>query len=155
MELDTNGNPSFRLPSPNNNIVLAKTVYTDGDETIKMLNDPRLFNNLAGPPYPYTRECWDTWFAMLDKGETDAFTQMTRIDASKKLDYQTEPWTADGIPVGAIRKVDPVTGAQRFIGTIGVHRSNSLTWPDEDGTVNFTDGLEEREAGNVWELGCE
>ena len=62
MEFDKSNAPFLRLPPPHSNIILAVGRDSDGLAVISMLNDPMVYINLAGPPFPYTQAHFDAQF---------------------------------------------------------------------------------------------
>jgi hypothetical protein len=92
MEFDANNSPFIRLPAPNENIIITPSRYSDGDAVIELLSDPRVYMNLAGPPYPYGQEEWDSWFPILEKASKD----IKGMARSREVKKRRWPWKAMG-----------------------------------------------------------
>jgi hypothetical protein len=78
MEFDSNDSPIIRLSAPHTNITITPPRYSDGEAVISMLSDPRVYMNLAGPPYPYAQKEWDEWFPIIERAP------MTRYSNGRK-----------------------------------------------------------------------
>jgi hypothetical protein len=159
MEFDANNSPFIRLPAPNENIIITPSRYSDGDAVIKLLSDPRVYMNLAGPPYPYGQEEWDGWFPILEKASKDTLAEWLEVEKSRKEGGHGRKWVtgARGAPVSAIREVDPVTGEQRFIGSIDATRKNWLFYAVTEENKRKQEANDALEAGDPriqWDLGC-
>lgn len=157
MEFDSNNSPFLRLPAPHSNIILTPPRDSDGDAVIEILSDPRVYMNLAGPPFPYGQKEWDEWFPIIEKGAHDALLELREVEKAKKEGGSGTIWVK-GASVNAIRELDPVTSEQKFIGIIGIDRRDFVF---HDGNKETQMRKEENfafEAGNpgiTWELGCE
>ncbi|CAG8717560.1 15864_t:CDS:1, partial [Acaulospora colombiana] len=55
------GEPYLQLPYPHDNIRITPPRSDDVDTTVSYLNDPRIYEHLAGPPFPYTTENGIQW----------------------------------------------------------------------------------------------
>jgi len=125
MEFDANNTPFIRLPAPLTNIIIAPPLYSDGEAVIKIFNDPRVYMNLLGPPFPFMQKDWDERFALIQKSSSDALIQFREVVKSRAEGGAGDGrkpgsrWVDAGSPVSAIRELDPVTGEQNFIGSIG------------------------------------
>jgi hypothetical protein len=159
MEFDSNNSPFIRLSAPNQNIIITPSRYSDGDTVVKALSDPRVYMNLAGPPYPYGQKEWDDWFPMLEKASKDTLVEWREVERVRKEGGDGKRWVngAHGAPVTAIREVDPVTGEQKFIGSIDATRKNFSFYEDSEENKKKREVNDALEAGDPkinWELGC-
>jgi len=162
MEFDENNSPFIRLPAPHTNIIITPPCYSDGDAVITVLNDPRVYMNLAGPPFPYAKKDWDERFPMIEKATSDALTEWREVAKSRNEmgdgNQLEKRWMSRGLPVSAIRDVDPVTGEQKFVGDIGVRRREFMILEDQEERKRLIQENEALEAGDpeiAWEMGCE
>jgi len=139
----TTGEYYLPIPSPHSNLRL--TPYrpdSDPDFQVLYLNDPRVYQNLCGPPFPYLREHADAWNACAHARSQDLFEAMGRGDKY-----------IDGCPLRAIREVQE-DGSQIFIGDLNVdRRSNDVPWRAEDEKDNAT--KPNGDPTIVWSIGCE
>jgi hypothetical protein len=131
------------IPSPHSNLRL--TPYrpdSDPDFQILYLNDPRVYNNLSGPAFPYLREHADEWNAGQHALSQELFKALRRGDKY-----------IDGLPFKALREVQE-DGSQIFIGDVYVGRErNEVPWLAEDEKDNNTKPT--GDPATVWSLGCE
>jgi hypothetical protein len=159
MEFDANNSPFIRLPAPNENIIITPSQYSDGDAVIKLLSDPRVYMNLAGPPYPYGQKEWDSWFPILERASKNTLAEWREVEKSRKERGHGRQWVtgAHGAPVTAIREIDPVTGEQKFIGSIDATRKNWLFYGATEENKRRQEANDALEAGDPriqWDLGC-
>lgn len=120
-----------------------------------MLSDPRVYMNLAGPPYPYAQKEWDEWFPIIQKGSHDALLEWREAEKSRKDGGYEKRWVK-GAPVIAIRDVDPVNREQKLIGIIGVTRMDFMIKAASDENKRrqeVNEALDAGDPGIVWELG--
>ena len=156
MEFDSNDSPIIRLSAPHTNIIITPPRYSDGEAVIFMLSDPRVYMNLAGPPYPYAQKEWDEWFPIIERSSHDALLEWKEAEKSRKDGGYGKRWVK-GAPVIAIRDVDPVTREQKLIGIIGVARMDFMIKAANDENKRRQEVNEALDAGDpeiVWELGC-
>jgi len=157
MEFDSNYQPFLRLPAPLQNIIMTAPRYSDGEAVIEMLSDPRVYMNLAGPPYPYGQKEWDEWFPIIDKLTKNALIEFREIQKTRQEGGDGKFW-ADGAPMTAIREVDPTTGEQKFIGTLDATRTNYIFHgvnAENQRKQDENDALEVGDPKIDWALGCE
>jgi len=157
MEFDSTDTPILRLPAPLQNIIITPTRYSDGEGVIELLSDPRVYMNLAGPPYPYGQKEWDEWFPILDKLNKDALTELHNVLKTRKDGGEGRNWT-NGAPMTSIREIDPKTGEQKFIGMINATRTHFVFLGADEVSQRRQDENDALEVGDPridWDLGCE
>jgi hypothetical protein len=157
MEADSDNLPFLRLPAPNENIIFTMPRYSDGAAVIEILSDPRVYMNLAGPPYPYGQKEWDSWFPTMDKLCKNALAEWREVEKTRNQGGDGKLWT-NGVPFTAIREVDPTTGEQKFIGTLGTTRTNYIFHGADAGNQKKQDANDALEVGDPnidWTIGCE
>jgi RimJ/RimL family protein N-acetyltransferase len=113
--------------------------------------------NLAGPPFPYGRKEWDDWSAILERASKDTLAEWREVEKTRKEGGNGRQWV-NGAPVTAIREVDPVTGEQKFIGSIDVTRHNYTFHGVHEENQRKQDENDALAAGNPeidWSVGCE
>ncbi|KAJ5624793.1 hypothetical protein N7510_001102 [Penicillium lagena] len=119
----------LRLAEPLSNIIITPHRLNQLEETIdakvQLLNDPRIFLKLSGPPYPYLREHEEEWV----KTKCEAAEPVL---SALRVEFETsvkEQQFFDLCPFTVIREVteqDPKTGdplKDILIGDIGIDRS--------------------------------
>jgi len=124
---------------------------------IEILSDPRVYMNLAGPPYPYGQKEWDSWFPIMDKLCKDALGEWKDVENTRKKGGGGKLWT-NGVPFTAIREVDPTTGEQKLIGTLGTIRTNYIFHGadlENQKKQDANDALEVGDPNIDWTIGCE
>ncbi|PYH86728.1 hypothetical protein BO82DRAFT_349884 [Aspergillus uvarum CBS 121591] len=120
--------PYLRLPAPLSHIILTPHRLHQLEETVSakvpLLNDPRIYLNLTGPPYPYLREHAEEW---LKSSCAAAEPVLQALRTEFKTSVQQQQYF-DLCPFTVIREVieqDPETGHPRqdvLIGDIGIAR---------------------------------
>ncbi|PYI21628.1 hypothetical protein BO99DRAFT_379573 [Aspergillus violaceofuscus CBS 115571] len=120
--------PYLRLPAPLSHIILTPHRLHQLEETIaakvSLLNDPRIYLNLTGPPYPYLREHEEEWVKS-KCAAAEPVLQALRTEFKTSVQQQQY---SDLCPFTVIREVieeDPETGHPKkdvLIGDIGVAR---------------------------------
>jgi hypothetical protein len=151
MEFDKDGSPFIPFPAPHEDLRLSVSIYTDGEVMQKILNDPRVYTNLLGPPFPYTQKSWDEWWLISSKVSDDSITELQEIQQGKRK------WVGAGSPITVIRKMNS-DGTGVFIGNIGIRRREFFSIQNEVERKRAKDENDALEAGDpriVWEIGCE
>lgn len=138
----TTGEYYLPIPSPHSNLRLTPCrPDSDPDFQVLYLNDPRVYQNLCGPPFPYLPEHADAWNARARVRSQELFEAMGRGDKY-----------IDGCPLRAIREVQG-DGSQILIGDFRVDRQpNGVPWLAEDEKDNETKST--GDPSIVWLLGC-
>lgn len=151
MQLDANNEPFIPLPAPHNNIILTPPRFADADAAIACLNDPTVYMNLSGPPFPYTQENSKEWTSILSKATSDALKEFRAAQGD-----DGKRWVSQ-IPVSAIREMDADSGEGKFIGEVTIRRRvyESVTDPVE--RKRLQEENEALKAGDPrieWAFGC-
>ena len=140
----TTGEVFLRLPAPHENIIITPPRDSDAADIAIILNDPRVYKNLIGPPLPYHPHHAEEWL------------KKTKNESDKILEDLREGKTmVDGCPVQHIREVRP-DGTDLFLGDLSVSRNG---WPevtDEELRENMTKENLDKPVGDpsiVWTLG--
>lgn len=159
MEVDAEGLPFLRLPHPHTNIIITLPRYSDGEEVLIAFNDPRVYMNLANPPFPYTLPDWEWAFERFSSTSNRALDELIKVEAARQTisTSETEKWVGSAMPMISIREVNSANGEQRFIGNINVRRGDFMTTVDPDERKRLADANQAMEAGDErieWELGC-
>jgi len=140
----TTGEVFLRLPAPHENVIITPPRDSDAVDIALILNDPRVYKNLIGPPLPYRPHHAEEWLR-------------TTKDKSDKIleDLREGKMVVDGCPVQHIREVRS-DGTDLFLGDLSVSRNG---WPevtDEELRENMTKENLEKPVGDpsiVWTLG--
>ncbi|CAD6442165.1 6f35f2f7-e47e-469f-ac4b-9e2603baaaf1 [Sclerotinia trifoliorum] len=154
-------NPSLTLNSPNpkhKNIILTRPRTTDAEPTIPAFNNPSIYLNLTGPPFPYAQESFDSFFTeVLDKNVRIAVAELWDAREAER-NKEGKSWVG-AIPFPSIREVVVDERGRRrelFIGQVEVRRRGFVTVLDgekREGLVG--ENLERRvgDEGIEWEIG--
>lgn len=104
------GEVYLQLPAPHSNIRITPPRLSDVDGMVEHMNDPRIYEFFASPPFPYTQQHGLDWSARA-------------IDSCKMVleDLAEGNQFVNGCPVRSIREVQE-DGSDVFIGDIGIMR---------------------------------
>ncbi len=161
----------FRIlvPHPTSSIILTPPTIDDGRDVVAALNDPRVYMNLNGPPYPYTEDDYLGWYGVIEEAARTSSEEMHAIESSWQIAQEAaqnpggcrKKWMGRSWWVSAIREViseRPETGEEtKFLGEITVRRSGFLFILDEAERQKKTDENNSLEAGDpkiLYEVGC-
>ena len=126
-----------------------------------MMNDPRVYMNLAGPPFPYTEKVWEEFFPIAQKSPGEALAEWkdiekSRNEAAKAGEEEVKRWMGR-VPVESLREIDPETKEQKYIGSISIRKTAFLGIKDKAERERLVAENESRKAGDpliYWEIGC-
>jgi len=140
----TTGEVFLRLSAPHENIIITPPRDSDAADITLILNDPRVYKNLLGPPFPYLPQHAEEWLR-------------TTKDKSDKIleDLREGRTVVDGCPVQHIREVRS-DGTDLFLGDLSVRRNDWLELEDEELREKMMKVNSERPVGDpsiVWTLG--
>ncbi|RAH71177.1 GNAT family N-acetyltransferase [Aspergillus aculeatinus CBS 121060] len=155
--------PYLRLPAPLSHIILTPHRLHQLEETIAdkvpLLNDPRIYLNLTGPPYPYLREHEEAWV----KSKCAAAEPVLR---ALRAEFQTsvpQQEYFDLCPFTVIREVteeDPQTGHPKqdvLIGDIEIARYMFYEYrhdsPERAEAQRLNNELPPGDEGIAWGIG--
>ncbi|KAH8119298.1 GNAT domain-containing protein [Phellopilus nigrolimitatus] len=113
----------LQLAAPLQNIIITPPRLSDAPAITQILNDPRVYKTLEGPPCPYLLEHAESWITSVKK-ESDVVLKALEDVAEKER--QIEHGAAglvvvNGCPVRALREVQD-DGTDIFLGDIGISR---------------------------------
>jgi hypothetical protein len=149
MEFDAHNIPYLRLPPPHNSITLNTYRDTDAPTLISMLNNPAVYMNLAGPPFPYLQEHHDSKVATMEAKTAKVLKELREFEKERK-------W-ASAAPFSVIREIDGESGEDRVLGDLVLRRSDFFDVDDErerETIKSRNDALEAGDPDIVWEIGC-
>ena len=140
----TTGEVFLRLPAPHENIIITPPRDSDAADITLILNDPRVYKTLLGPPFPYLPHHAEEWL------------RVTKERSDKVLEDLREGKTVvDGCPVQNIREVQS-DGTDLFLGDLSVRRNYWIEVEDVDLREKMTRENTEKPVGDpsiVWTLG--
>jgi len=150
--------PSSTLPFP---LILTTPRLADTPSKLAVLNDPRVSNELTGPPFPYLEEHEVEWSQGKWRDTKKVFEGWERTISAHQEQQQGEKGERElvlekprmGLPFQCIRKEDG-----EWIGEIGVIRHGYLDVEDLEERERLKKENDEREVGDeelVWCFGCE
>lgn len=138
------GQVFLRLPAPHENIIITPPLHSDAADIVPILNDPRVYKLLVGPPFPYHYHHAVEWLGKM-KNRSDKILE----------DLRQGRTVVDGCPVQHIREVQP-DGTELFLGDLSVFRNGWLEVEDKDLREKMTKENLEKPVGDpsiVWTIG--
>ncbi|KAL7417406.1 hypothetical protein BDY24DRAFT_432591 [Mrakia frigida] len=130
------------LRSPHSDLCLTTFLLSDAPQITRILNEPSVFNNLSGPPFPYSLGMAEEWIA------------------------GREGRTASGEEVGGFSVLRPIKSLLEddepvFIGTITLSENPFLHISDskrrakkiEENAARSSASLSSKDGGKSWALG--
>lgn len=146
------GEPFFRLPAPNDNIILTAPRMSDVKSLAPIINDPRVSIWLEGPPIPYYDKHAEEWLALIVKQSEDILAELREEDQSNP----DGPFKlVGGCPVRHIREVLP-DGTDIYLGDIAIGRAPMEQVVDPEERKRAVEGNEGKAVGDptiVWTFG--
>lgn len=111
------GEPYLQLPSPHERIRITPPREADVDSIVQHMNDPRIFEYLASPPHPYSRDDGIKWSQRIRTASQAVFREI-----------ETGAQFVSGCPVRSIREIQE-DGSDVYIGDILIDRENDdVAW---------------------------
>jgi hypothetical protein len=166
MEFNQNNEPFIR---PHSNLRLMPPRLSDGEAVLHILNDPKTYMNLIGPPFPYTQKDWNGWFPIISKVSKDALAEWREVEEWGRAEKEVRvsrhrsaaeeggrEWMGAGSTVMSIRELDQATLEESFLGEITIKRYRFLTVTNEEErrAEEENNALRGGDPGIVWEFGC-
>lgn len=111
----TTNEPFIELPAPLSNIRLTPPRLEDIDATLPIMNDPRVYLNFSGPPYPYLREHSDEWIRARVLDYEEVMKSISQVEG--------EVGFLEAFPLRHIREFGS-DGTETFLGDIGLSRED-------------------------------
>jgi len=162
--------PGFRIPvlHPTSRIILTPPNIEDCRDVVAALNDPRVYMNLNGPPYPYTEDDYLGWYRVIEEAARTNSEEMQTIERWWQIAQEAEQnpggcrrkWMGKSWWVSAIREMTSEMSESgeetKFLGEITVRRSSFLFILDEAERQKKIDENNSLEAGDhkiLWEVG--
>lgn len=105
--------PFLRLQGNLSNIIITPPRLSDADAIVQILNDPRVFLTLEGPPFPYKHSSAMEWLTKV-KADTDHVWKSIQNESNKTKLFE-------GCPVRIIREINQ-DGFQTYLGDCGIDR---------------------------------
>ncbi|KAI6047834.1 acyl-CoA N-acyltransferase [Pisolithus marmoratus] len=114
------GEPFLRLPPPNENIIITPPRLSDAPCFVPILNDPRVWQWLEGPPIPYTDDHAAEWIKSITE-KSQAILQELNAEEILRPGLGGLK-VVGGCPVRHIREVLP-DGTDVYLGDISIGRA--------------------------------
>lgn len=150
------GEPFLRLRH-HQNIILTPPRPSDTSCYLPILNDPRVHEELTGPPIPFLPEHAEAFFA---KAQALSDAVLTELNASKGVEI---PLVVGHCPVNAIREVKE-DGEDAYLGDISLRRCTDLRLlgalvddHTDEGKNRLASQNSRRNVGDpeiIWTIGC-
>lgn len=113
---DTTGEPYLRLPHPNENIIITPPRMEDAPFMVPIMNNPRVYMNLTGPPFPFTLQHAEERLASRVVESRQILEDLQKVEEGTPSG-PTGLKLCDGCPIRSIREVME-DGQQVYIGDI-------------------------------------
>lgn len=133
----TRNEPFLRLPVPLSHIILTPPRMSDLEGRAELLNDPRVYNGLQNPPWPYTLEHSISWTTRI-VGEWQE--QLKQLEEAAEQGEDAPLVTFAFCPVACIR--DASTEEQGFLGDFSLGRTQFEWEADEQERRRLIDSNE-------------
>ena len=153
--------PFLRLPPPLENFILTPPRSSDGESVVASLNDPRVYNYLVGPRYPYRQTDWDEWYPAIVRGcqrSLELYCPNAPFREPEVDNQIGEPGDGGQAPVRVIREIDPTTGRQTFVGDMVLRKCGFVDVLDENERQrlkNENDSWPTADKKIIYDIGCE
>lgn len=150
------GEPFIRLPHPHENLILTPPRLTDVAALMAVLNDPKVYLTLEGPPNPYLESHAVDWLERIIKASADSLREFREVEEARRAGDTSRQFVGSH-PIRYIREVQE-DGTDIFLGDVLIDRCG---YPDvENGTekAGLVKANEAREIGDeeiVWCVGGE
>jgi len=144
---DLNKEPFLRLTGRHSNIIITPPRMSDTDDIVSILNDPRVYPTLEGPPYPYENRHAVEWLLKV-KADTDRVWTCIQDATSGTNVFEASP-------VRIVRQVNP-DGTQTYLGDCGIDRWGYPDIEDEEERRRLQAENLVKQAGDeqiVWTIG--
>lgn len=148
---EVSGEPYLKLPIPHESIKITLPRLIDTKAVAAMMNDPRVYPYLIGPPFPYTEKHAED-FLHTTKKQSDSI-----LLSIPNLAERPSTFLASGCPMKSIRQSQE-DGTEIYIGDITLDRGGyvELGLEDSEELERFEKENEAKTAGDPtinWTLG--
>lgn len=116
------GEPFLRLRAPYHNIILTPPRLEDIETVVPLLNDPKVYKFLSGPPYPYLLEHSVEYRGVVTSQSDSLIKEIISKEVGAIM---------GACPVRILREVQP-DGTELFLGDVAVIRHQ---WPELDDEI--------------------
>ena len=150
------GEPFLRLPHPYDHIIITPPRLSDASELKALLNDPKVYLTLHGPPFPYLEEHAVGWLKLVTQQADRALHEFLEREEFGK-DDSVFGGLVRSCPVRYIRELHE-DGTDVLLGDIDVHRCQYPDVEDIDQRERLSRENAVRELGDpelAWCIGCE
>lgn len=120
------GEPFLTLPFPWDNIIITPPRVEDVASCVRILNDPKVYTMLQGPPYPYREEHAIWWINNVKTASDAILRELNDAEQGPSVPLKI----VSGCPVRTLREVQE-DGTDIFLGDIGVDRCGYPDVKDE------------------------
>jgi len=145
-EIDFHRNePYLRLPGRHSNIIITPPRLSDAPAIVSILNDPRVYPTLEGPPYPYEVDSAIEWLSFVKSKTDEAWARIQKAPDGK----------FGASPVRIIRQINE-DGSQTYLGDCGIDRWGFLDIECNEEREQFQTANLSRADGDgqvVWTIG--
>jgi hypothetical protein len=141
------GEPFLRLSAPHLNIILTPPRISDVDVTVALVNDPRVYSYISGPPIPYLETHAIQWMTDRIANAEKAFSQVKARGANNASGV-------GGCPFQKIREVLD-DGSELLLGDISIRRCPFvfLSQSERERMVEINEAKSDGDPTIIWTIG--
>jgi RimJ/RimL family protein N-acetyltransferase len=146
------GEVFLRLPPPHSHIIITPPRISDVPSVIANMNDPRVYETISGPPFPYTEE-HAVWWINTIKTQTD--NVLRELEDVHSHNPEAPLCIVGHCPVRILRE-EKEDGADMFLGDCGLTRWGYQTVTDSLERQRLAQANEDRPLGDpeiLWDVG--
>ncbi|EIN13848.1 hypothetical protein PUNSTDRAFT_56310 [Punctularia strigosozonata HHB-11173 SS5] len=146
------GEPFLRLPPPHSHIIFTPPRVSDVPSVVVNMNDPKVYEMLNGPPYPYKDEHAVWWIGTIKAKADEVLEELREVDSR---DPEAPLRIVGHCPVRILREVKE-DGSDEFLGDCALTRLRYPTILDSKERERLIKANEDRPVGDpeiIWDVG--
>ena len=147
------GEPFIRLLHPHEGLVLTPPRLSDVAVLTGIMNDPKVYQTLQGPPHPYLQSHAVEWLERISRQSADVLREYREAEIAERNGRLKK--LVGACPVRYIREIQE-DGTDILLGDIHVDRCGYPDVLDQEAKARLVRENEAREAGDseiVWCIG--
>jgi hypothetical protein len=144
--------PFLRLPAPHQRIIIATPRLHDAPQIYELLNDPRIYRWITGPPFPYLMEHAVSW---LTQAKVDADAIWNELEQANAESPDGPLKIVGGCPVRSVLEEND-DGSYTYLGDCGFVRHTFDDITDVEERTRLLQENNARPAGDpstIWSIG--
>lgn len=146
------GEPFIRLPHPYKNIILTPPRLSDVAALMAVLNDPKVYLTLEGPPNPYLESDAMAQLARITKECAESLREFHEAEEARRAGDTSRQFVSSH-PLRYIREVRE-DGTDIFLGDLRITRCNYRDIENVAEKARMAEANQAREAGDAEIVWC-